>query len=72
MGAPGLEPGMPKPQIYSLLRFQFRSHTHKYKILEKSPENFLSFQNARPDTSHSLVIKKVIINADEYDVFNIL
>ena len=27
MGAPGLEPGMPKPRFYRPLRYQFRSHT---------------------------------------------
>lgn len=32
MGRPGLEPGMPKPRIYSPLRYQFRSPTHMSNI----------------------------------------
>lgn len=36
MGVPGLEPEMPKPQIYSLLRFQFRSHTHENRRVLKT------------------------------------
>lgn len=36
VGVSGLEPEMPKPQIYSLLRFQFRSHTHENRRVLKT------------------------------------
>lgn len=62
MGVSGLEPEMPKPQIYSLLRFQFRSHTHENRRVLKTLLKCSVFPECKIGTP--IIEYNIIINAD--------